>query len=253
MRSLLGDKPKIKLSNWVSTEMERFEYKREAQLHFETNEKKPEVKPGKDDWKSTRHDQQQTITIIDNHSWDQAGWNSFGFFVDDKGMGIFIGFANKKMANTIFDGWRNRFSDKDEENLIRITIIKGINKNNPYWYRVCIGTNFQNLKNLKSRIITSATRMHTLNPNSDKNLNAMIKAFNHFKKFQLTPAMVSDEGKSILPLDGKSIMLKELVIKDAWEVGIGDIDSSGILITDDPIIPDSEPNAPVKELLKSKG
>jgi hypothetical protein len=252
MRSLLGDEPKIKLSNWISHEMEEFEYKRETPLHFETNEEEPKAKPVKDDWKSTRHDQQQTITIIDNHSWDKAGWNSFGFFVDDKGMGIFIGFANEEMANTIFDGWRGRFGDEDGENLIRISILKGIDKNNPYWYRVCIGTNLQKLKNFKSRYITSATRMHTLNPNSDKNLNDLIKAFDHFKQFRLTPAKVSDGGKSVQPIFEKSIIVKEIVIKHAWEFGVGDIDSSGIMKSDNPIIPDSESNAPVIELLKSK-
>lgn len=252
MRSLLGDKPKINLRDWISDEMEEFEYKRDTPLHFETNEEEPEAKHEKDDWRSTRHDQQQTITIIDNHSWDKAGWNSFGFFVDDKGMGIFIGFDNEELANTIFDSWIDRFGDEEEENLIRISILKGIDKSNPYWYRVCIGTNLQKIKNLKSRYITSATRMHTLNPNSDKNLNDLIKAFDHFKQFRLTPALVSDGGKSIQPIDGKSIIVKELIIKHAWEVGVGDLDSSGIMKSDDPIIPDSEPNAPVIELLKSK-
>jgi hypothetical protein len=254
MKSLLGDEPKIKLSDWVSDGMEGFEYNRDTPLHFETiKEEDHEAKPKKDDWKSTRHDQQQTITIIDNHSWDKAGWNSFGFFVDDKGMGIFIGFANEEMANTIFDGWIDRFGDEDGENMIRISILKGIDKDNPYWYRVCIGTNLQKLKNLKSRYITSATRMHTLNPNSDKNLNDLIKAFDHFKQFRLTPAKVSDGGKSVQPIFEKSIIVKEIVIKHAWEVGVGDIDSSGIMKSDNPIIPDSESNAPIIELLKSKG
>ena len=44
----------------------------------------------------------------------------------------------------------------------------------------------------------------------------------------------------------------KLHLRDAWQVGRNDLDSVGILPSDDPIIPNDQPEAPVLELLRIK-
>jgi len=49
------------------------------------------------------------------------------------------------------------------------------------------------------------------------------------------------------------IPISNVVFREAWEVGVNDMDSSTILPDDDPIIPDAHlEDAPVLELLKKK-
>ncbi len=47
-------------------------------------------------------------------------------------------FSNAEMANNIFQEWQDRFGSEDANDEIRISIIKGIDKENPYYYRGCI-------------------------------------------------------------------------------------------------------------------
>lgn len=50
-----------------------------------------------------------------------------------------------------------------------------------------------------------------------------------------------------------SILKEKVVIRDAWEIGINDLDSSLIRQGDNPIIPKSEiEEAPVIELIQSR-
>ena len=61
-----------------------------------------------------------------------------------------------------------------------------------------------------------------------------------------------DRGAAISALDN-SIAKKELRVRNAWEIGLDDIDSTGIMTDDDPIIPSSRrDDAPVLELLRRR-
>ena len=60
--------------------------------------------------------------------------------------------------------------------------------------------------------------------------------------------MQSDSGQPEVVFDSQ-ILMTELHIRDAWEVGKNDFDTAGIDPNDDPIIPPGEPDAPVLELL----
>ena len=48
------------------------------------------------------------------------------------------------------------------------------------------------------------------------------------------------------------IFIKNISIKNAYEIGKKDIEAAAILPTDNPIIPEDVENAPIKELLELK-
>jgi len=87
------------------------------------------------------HDKRQVLSIIDKNLWDKAKWKGFGFFKDLSGMGIFIVYENEETGKKIFDDWINRVGKEDKDELIKITIVKGVDKKNPFWYRVHISYN----------------------------------------------------------------------------------------------------------------
>ena len=134
-------------------------------------------------------------------------------------------------------------------NAIRIAIIKGVNKNNPYWYRVHICKNIKTTQT--NSFISSVSRIHEMNANNPDNLENLIRGYNYFKKYYLCPAVINKDGKIKLRRD-KCIQKKELLIREAWEIGIDDLDSVVIKRGDKPIIPQKEKNAPILELLKKK-
>ena len=84
---------------------------------------------------------------------------------------------------------------------------------------------------------------------SPENLNNLILSFNHFKKYKLIPASINDDG-NVKPIFDKAITKTSLIVKDAWEIGLQDLERSVIQKDDDPIIPqDYEKTAPILEVL----
>lgn len=61
------------------------------------------------------------------------------------------------------------------------------------------------------------------------------------------------DGREAARIVGENLIRKtEVNVRDAWEIGVGDVDSQGILPTDTPIIPNNQPNPPVLELIQRK-
>ena len=91
-----------------------------------------------------------------------------------------------------------------------------------------------------------------MNCKDDKNINILeeiIKNGNN-PKITLLPMIALDE--KITPLWDYEIVLKKINIKQAYEIGKGDLEAAAILKDDDPIIPRNIKNPPIKELLKTK-
>ena len=115
-----------------------------------------------------------TLFFFFNSPWDNAKWNGFGIFMDrfDKSqIGLFIAFQDENAGKSIFDKWIQKFGKEDKEDSIKITIIKGVNKNNPFEYRVHITSDVKlDDINRKERYFSVAARFHTMTPNNPQNL-----------------------------------------------------------------------------------
>lgn len=260
--NILGDKPKLFYDSWKADENIQYPNKRTEPLIYNSkNEKNRNEKQqsSKLDFNNAKHTDIQAFSIIDNSLWDNAKWNGFGIFMDrfDKSqIGLFIAFQDENAGKSIFDKWIQKFGKEDKEDSIKITIIKGVNKNNPFEYRVHITSDvkFDDM-NHKERYFTVAARFHTMTPNNPQNLNIIETYFKQNTKYLLCPAKMSYNGNqagqpNIFPEN--SILKHKIEIKNAWEIGHNDMLSSGILANDNPIIPDNIKNAPILEVLKNK-
>jgi hypothetical protein len=91
-----------------------------------------------------------------------------------------------------------------------------------------------------------------MTPASSQNLDAFLKAYSDVGAYYLAPAVVGHGGQYPEPIGESRILKRELIVREAWEIGRNDPDGAGILPGDDPIVPDGVSKAPVKELLDSK-
>lgn len=251
LQNILGKDYKLFYNDWIKEPLKEYPLIRKIPASFKH---KDFIKKGKTEneiaFENAAHNKRKVFSVIDTNLWDKAKWKGFGFFGNNDEFGIFIGFENEEYGKKIFENWIDRFGKEDEDEAIKITIIKGINKNNPYWYRVHISSNIK--YDDKSEIFfVIASRIHEMNANNPNNLVNLIRGYNYFKKYLLCPAIVDTNGKVKLLRD-KCILKKELHIREAWQIGINDLDSAVIKKDDNPIIPDKEKNAPILELLKKK-
>ncbi len=255
--NLLGHNPKTKMSEYMDAKNKKYSLERKAQLKFSETTNAPssdnQKKTGDDPFSKIKHDDIKNVSLIRNALWDMAGWQGAGFaLVPDGRPPIFsILFKNVEAGKKIFKVWQNRITKIDKENEIRVTIVERISQKNPYNYRVGIGSNFKNIPGTKPGFVISATRIHTMTPQSSRNLDNFKDFYSRFGYYLLTPGGMGQNGVPEI-IFSHGILKKEIEIRQAYEIGVEDIDSVLILPDDNPIIPPEIKIPPVVALLKKK-
>jgi len=253
--NILGDKPKLFFDDWIKYyKANEYVMKRETSLSFNYEKIISETskKYKKEDIEEIAHNKVSTHTVIDVELWDKAKWKGFGFaFHPLKGIYLVIVFEKIEYGIKIFDKWINKLGEIDKNDLINITIIKGIDKNNPFYYKVMIDKNQEAFKSFShDEIFKTVYGFRKMNAKSSENLDNLIQGLNHFKKYKLVPASINNREESE-PIFNKAIMKTSLVVKDAWEIGLNDFERAVIQKDDNPIIPDEyKDDAPILEVLE---
>lgn len=186
--------------------------------------------------------------------WDKAKWKGCAFLWGNKSepVGLALCFANIDTGNKIIQGWQKELSEGVLK--LRISFIKHINSENPFWYKVQIGTDIPKQERStceEHRYFTTASRIHMMTPQNSQNLD-MFKAYMQYHpECTLTVVEISQDNQ--LVFDGKmpvGIPFSNIIFREAWEIGEDDVDSAVIYPDDLPIIPtEHQTDAPVLKLL----
>ena len=95
-------------------------------------------------------------------------------------------------------------------------------------------------------------RIQTMEPNNDLSWMQFEESYNKFKSFRLAPAyMIKGNQYPEVEFDS-AISIKEINIKQAWEVGINDIEQIAIYPEDNILVPEGIVNPPFQKILESK-
>jgi len=97
--------------------------------------------------------------------------------------------------------------------------------------------------------------MHTMQPNNDVNLNRFEKSLQISKCFSICPSYFQDAISQ--PQVFEKLMInksfKSIKIYNAWDIQENDwFTESGLLPTDEPIIPAGKENAPILSMIRRK-
>jgi hypothetical protein len=164
-------------------------------------------------------------SVIDVHLWDRAGW--FGAAFTDWGPAyppaIALLFNDEDAARRIFERWRERVGQVDEQNEIYVAIVRGISIDHPAHYRVLITSRIPPADDsLTRKRFVMATRMQTMHPDSDVNLSRFLNIYGRSNAYMLLPAILKDGVPEII-LD-LAILKEYLSVKEASEVSEHDIE-----------------------------
>lgn len=157
----------------------------------------------------------------------------------------------------IFDEWLNRYGYDNNNNTIGIRIVKQIDKSNPSWYRVAIGSNsfMANTNMKKNGVYIDPCRLHTMQPEDDKNLSLFEEAVLRNKAFIMFPSIQKDKSEQPELHFEKRIVMDANCIKilNAYEIQKNDLLSEeAIMPTDNPIIPQGNENCELIGILEHK-
>lgn len=205
-----------------------------------------------------KHSNYHTQSIIDNDLWNKARWAGMGVaIVKIKEpnpylpiLGIF--FENEKEGREIFENWISDIGRTDKNEKIRILILTGVEKSNPNSITMAVSSNINHSLIKKGSRVAITSRVFKIEDPDPQNLNHFRKAFSVSQRYALVPVTKSSNGAEPTFHEDLAIMKHSIVFREAWTVGINDLDSAAIHPSANPIIPKDQKNAPVLDLIKMK-
>lgn len=255
LTNVLTTKPKLFLSDWKTENTKNYDLKRESSpITIKASLQKTEngEQQKKPDFNQVTHRNIKAETIIDSPLWDKAKWQAFGFLATHTiPFAIFLGFENGEAGKKIFEDWILQYGKVDKNEIISLTIVKGINKENPHWYKILVDKKIEKEKIKDGDFVSLSARFHRMEPKNGDNLAKVINGFELYKQYVLIPVQV-DSSFNVKHYPELGILKTHLKIINAWEIGIHDFERVVITEDDNPIIPDNIANAPVLEVLKEK-
>ncbi len=255
--------------NFLVHDLDKLGMKR-SQKSSRTNKKVPdavepiipgvhqEKLPDSVDFKNVSNENIVTSAVINIPLWNVCGWKGILFMATrfhECPPVLSLAFTSVS-CKIIFEDWIRDIGTVDAYDKISIRIIKGIDRYHPYWYRVVVGqSNFPYSQTKNAQIIAMPVRMHTMQPNSDANLKLFERELQIFKCFSMCPSYFKDIAAQPQIFEELMIRKKYSSIKicDACDVSENDwLAESGLLPTDEPIIPTGKENAPILSMIQRK-
>jgi len=267
--NVLGKDRKCHVSSWASKEHQEYEIRRDRAWDAECPRETPPTEPVKlakpgsarpndadfgQRMQTARHSQLKTMSLIRESLWNKADWQGLGVVAVPGSVPILaIIFRERDPANQIFSLWEQELGNVDETEALRVCVIRHIDKHHPHHYRVVLGSNIERVRLQSDAVFFAVTqRVHTMTPDSSQNLDAFLEAYRDVGAYYVAPAVIGHGGQYPERIGEFQILKREVIVREAWEIGRNDPDSAGVLPQDDPIIPDGVSTAPVQDLLELK-
>lgn len=264
--NLHGDRVRLSLADWIDPADPTYEVK-----HAETWPSAPPPESTKTygnarlgeglapqemrDAPKGKHSQTRWISPIDAQKWDEAKWIGTLFMCYPPGPDVpppLLGLAyeNASAANDIFQSWHKRYGADDIKDDLKITIVRGISRDNPSAYAVMVSPNLDNLPLSEGNTIGIVSRINRMNPKTTQNLDLFLEDYARHGRYVLFPAHLPNKMAQPEPMFDFSIGKHNLTVINAWEIGANDIAAAVLDLDEPPFIPADQPNPPVIETLK---
>ncbi|MEE5117125.1 hypothetical protein V2J95_20250 [Pseudomonas alliivorans] len=190
-----------------------------------------------------KHRELKVVSIIQESLWCQAGWRGLGFQTCEGEVPVLIfGFENAAIGHKILENIAKTIGDKDSNNTLRISLIRGIDSQNPTHYRVAVTSDLDRSEDGASRVQAGLSRLHTMTPSSSENIDRFLKDYEIRKKCHV--ATVNAKGKLI-----SHLITSGVVVMYAWEIDENDQEISAIKPDDDIFVPAGVENPPISRAL----
>ena len=266
LMNILGkDHPRLRLEDWKPKEQyeqhpvrRKEPWNHEAKSPTSQERERISVKPGKGDppielfdLEAMKHRDRRVYSLINTSQWEKARWQGIGYVTALKNkaspvMGFI--FADRDAARRIFTAWRDELGQDDHHDRLRISIITGVDKNNPAYYRVAVSTNIDSIAMPPGDQFVILARIHHMAPTTSENLDRFRESYNVTKQYWIMPATMED-GMPALDPDLR-ILKHGIVIRPAWQIEGHDPDVSAIHEDDNILIPTGIRDPPILDTLK---
>jgi hypothetical protein len=259
--NVFGDNPSIRISDHFKKDAREFAPMRTAAL-IKRDVPEPEVdtnpKYGKGDPpdnfskpEEMKHTDRTVLSPIQLDLWNKAGWHGTAFMVHPQLPGplLALHFKDADAARRIFEDWRERWGREGSDENVRISIITGVTKSEPFAYSMHVAPVFRAGSVEKGKTFLSLSRYMRLNATTPDNLNNFLLAYREVGEFGLVPAITPAGQKFPEPLYDLIQPRRKLEVRPAWTIEEHDPDLSVLQDDDDPFVPDDQFDPPVRRAM----
>lgn len=199
------------------------------------------------------HDDLVVRAIINPRLWDAAGWKGMMYSVIAPGQPPILGlmFGNALNGEAIFKDWLTRFGRDDSQDEIYISVIKGIDRQNPFHYRGHITQNTDRLPEKTGKIFVNTSRLNTMTADNHRNLDVFCENLRASGAYFFVPAVFDAFGTLELRME-LAILKRKFHVREARQIGPHDVDRIAVRPDDDVLIPEGETTPPVRELARAR-
>jgi hypothetical protein len=138
--------------------------------------------------------------------------------------------------------------DVDASEQLQLSIVTGIDKSHPFSYRVVVGCRTP-ADHSGVREFVSISRIHRMDPQDSKNLEAFRVRYERLRRYWILPAFLADVSVKPEPFFDLAIGKQSIRIRPAWEIGDNDPDSVAIDPEEEPVVPPEIKDPPILRLL----
>jgi hypothetical protein len=200
------------------------------------------------------HRNVRLVSLINLPLWDKARWTAtvYIIFEDPKQPPLMaLGFTDAQAGKAIFGEWHEKIGRIDRDEILRLSIITGIDQNKPFSYKVVMGVNLE-LRDSATEFVIINSRINRMDPPDHKNLSNFLERYKNIGWYVLMPAEMKNGMPHSDPFWNYGISIRKLAIRPAWQIGEHDLDAVALEENDEPIIPDGIDDPPVLRLLKRR-
>ena len=203
--NVFGNRPRLYLSDWTTQEDKEWPVLRggpwrvaKSMSGAETRDSSnyPRFGSGKPpsdllDRSRLKHTERIVLSPIDTELWDRANWKGTLFAYYPEGPPVLaLAFEDGEAGQAIFQGWRQRWGKVDEDNALRVAIIRGLSKYSPAEYGVIIGPNPKHLMDHNVKVFILGSRINRMVPTNTTNLDTFIAAYRRYGVIYIGPCPV---------------------------------------------------------------
>lgn len=198
-----------------------------------------------------RHLDVEVQSVINIPLWNRARWRGVVFLTseDPRSLPVLaLYFEDGGAGSKILAGWLHRFGRVDSSGEIAVSVITGIDADNPAHYRVAVGSKFDPTSEASSgtRYFGQVLRFQEMTPASSENLDRFLSAL------EASGGCYFIASAGGAPPDIGEVFLGKADIRvvPAWQIGPNDLLTPALLGVQNPIIPADVEDAPVIETMK---
>ena len=154
-------------------------------------------------------------------------------------------FRDADAARRIFEDWRDRWGVGGSDENVRISIITGVTKDNPFAYSIQIGPVYRTSDEQSGKTFMTMSRNLRLDASNPGNLNRFLEGFQKAGSYGLVAAFTQPGDDFPTPMTELLLPRRNLDVRPAWMIGENDPDLSVMQEADDPFIPDGIADPPI--------